>query len=323
MVSDVVQNDMPDSLDLFVRFTTTQGLAESFDPDLSPQMGHTTTASPVFSSFTKSAMDDWPKDLSMFMLGNPADINCMTTQFDGWYETETDEILKEPSPASVALPITKLQMVTDTIKPSSLCPHVLESDGSLLDVGPMGPTPDPLAVQTDEIVRRLRDAILRKPRNSDIALQWSPELEKTCSEFFSPNNLRRFTSLYWLTWYIHWPVIHKSTFDARTTPVTLLAAKTLIGASYSTTPKDRACARAWCDSVEEMVFTDEYFGDSIPNSVLNAACLERRLRALQAAHAMCLYQAWEGSDRGKRRARRHRFGQVVAVGEDTLKFVHM
>jgi hypothetical protein len=89
----------------------------------------------------------------------------------------------------------------------------------------------------------------------------------------------------------------------------------LIGASYSTDPNDRTLAWTLADSVEEIVFTDEYFGDTMGYSVLNAACLERRLRSLQAGHAMCLYQGWEGHDVGKQRARRHRFGQVVAVGD--------
>jgi hypothetical protein len=65
--------------------------------------------------------------------------------------------------------------------------------------------------------------------------------------------------------------------------------------------------------VETVVFADEYFGSATMFSALNAACLERRLRALQAGHAMCIYQTFEGSPVARRRARRSRFNEVVAV----------
>ncbi|OQU99891.1 Fungal specific transcription factor domain-containing protein isoform 2 [Cladophialophora immunda] len=210
-------------------------------------------------------------------------------------------------------------------------PQLLSSHGNIyLDLGLSADSEltvhapldtDPLSPLTHEIVGRLRETISHKPRNSYITLQWSYEVENQCLEFFCPENIRRFVDLYWLTWYIHWPVIHKSTFQISETPCTLIAAMVLIGASYSTIPHDRAIARTYCDGVEEIVFGDEYFGDSTAFSVLNAACLERRLRSLQAAHAMCLFQAWEGAYIAKQRARRHRFGLVVAMARE-LGFAH-
>ena len=172
---------------------------------------------------------------------------------------------------------------------------------------------DPLSEVAEEIVARLNSSILNKAPNSPIRLTPSAALAKRARDFFGPHNLRRFIELYWSTWYTHWPVIHRPTFVSPNIPYTLIAAMALIGASYSVNLEDRCCAKLFCDAVEEMIFGDEYFGDSSFYSVLNAVYINRRLRALQAAHAICLYQFWEGDDRGRRRARKNRYGQVVAV----------
>jgi hypothetical protein len=82
---------------------------------------------------------------------------------------------------------------------------------------------------------------------------------------------------------------------------------------------DNENARNWFDSVEEMAFSDEDFCDNSragsPSQMNFDPCNSRRkVQALQAAYAVCLYQNWEGSDRNKRRIRRYRYSTVVAVG---------
>jgi hypothetical protein len=163
-------------------------------------------------------------------------------------------------------------------------------------------------------VTRLRDGITQKPLSqSTYPRQWSSSLENDCLALFGPSTLRKFTEEYWSTWYIHWPVIHKATFRISTASAALVAAMVLLGASYSPHATTRARARYWADAVEAMVFADEYFGSATVFSALNAACLKERLRALQAGHAMCIYQTFEGNTMARRRARRSRFNEVVAV----------
>ena len=281
VLSDYVRNDTPISLDLLARVTTTHGLAGSFDPDLSPHLGSSPSLIPV--NVLNNCSDDGGGDLCRGSFESTIDLSTDPASM-GWIDT------------------------------SQFCFRVNNNDFTQSFDDQWLLESDCLFAVSQNIVESLGGCVLHKPRNSYIRLQWNDEIERQCLDFFSPNNLRRFVDLYWLTWYIHWPVIHKSTFQISEAPFTLVAAMVLIGASYSTDPDDRAHATLFCDVVEEMVFGDDYFGDSAAFSVLNAACLERRLRSLQAAHAMCLYQAWEGHDTGKRRARRHRFSAVVAVG---------
>lgn len=68
-----------------------------------------------------------------------------------------------------------------------------------------------------------------------------------------------------------------------------------------------------------MAFSDEDFFDnsragSTSPMTFNPSKSRRKVQALQAAYAVCLYQNWEGSDRNKRRIRRYRYSTVIAVG---------
>lgn len=179
---------------------------------------------------------------------------------------------------------------------------------------------DPLTLKAIEIVSRIKEAIILKPRNSAIPFHWSVGVEETCLRFFCPLNLHKFIGLYWISWYPHWPVIHKPTFIASAAPCTLLAAMVLIGASYSTDLADRDNSRMWFNAVEEMIFGDEYFCDS-PEMITECHMQQgtiprRRLQTLQAAHAICLCQVYEGDEVSKRRARHHRCNAVVAVSSE-------
>ena len=295
VLADYMRTDFPISLDLFIRITTTHGLAGSFDPDLSPHIISSTSLDSVsvLDNCSECGVNDLSRSILDPMIQLPADLTSMEWMDNCFTKEDFEERIVNTSQSFQPIDHSDISQRLD--------------EQWLLD-------DDFLFVITQSIVDNVREAVLHKPRNSYISLQWNAEIERQCLEFFSPNSLRRFVDLYWVTWYIHWPVIHKSTFLILAAPCTLVAAMALIGASYSTDAKDRVYARTFCDGVEEMVFADEYFGDSAAYSILNAACLERRLRSLQAAHAMCLYQAWEGHDLAKRRARRHLFSLVVAVG---------
>lgn len=292
--------DIHDSLPLVVRITSTSGLAATFDPDLCLQSGQHPEAAPGWESENLQTTGGPSNQFPNFIFDMPEDLICkdwMKTTLSGFAELDTQHF-------NASLTTESMLRNTTTTEPWSgrETEHATASD--------------PLFEATKEIVGRLNSSIINKAPNSPIRLIPSAALSKCAADFFSPHNLRRFIDRYWSTWYTHWPVIHRPTFVYHKVPYTLIAGMALIGASYSIGTEDRGYAKYFCDAVEEMIFGDEYFGDSSSYSVLNAVYVNRRLRALQAAHAMCLYQFWEGDERGRRRVRKHRFGQVVAVSFD-------
>ncbi|KAJ5457036.1 hypothetical protein N7530_012310 [Penicillium desertorum] len=170
---------------------------------------------------------------------------------------------------------------------------------------------------SNEIMSRLRNEICR--RRSGQAMyphEWSSQVANECFALFGPTSLIKFTQEYWSTWYIHWPAIHRATFRISQAPAALVASMVLLATTYSVDANTRELGRCWGDAVETMVFTDEYFGNATLFSSLNAACLERRLRALQAGLAICVYQTFEGTAISRRRARRSRFNEVVDMGRE-------
>lgn len=185
------------------------------------------------------------------------------------------------------------------------------------------PSPEPLLspeyddtlLVSNEIVSRLKNIIIQKHQSQAMSPQeWNSQLDSECASLFGPSSLMKSTEAYWSTWYIHWPVMHRATFQISRAPAALVASMVLLAASYASDAVTRELARRWADAVETMVFADEYFGSATVFSALNAACFERRLRALQAGHAMCIYQTFEGGPVARRRARRSRFNEVVEVG---------
>ncbi|KAH7080864.1 hypothetical protein FB567DRAFT_114394 [Paraphoma chrysanthemicola] len=170
---------------------------------------------------------------------------------------------------------------------------------------------------SNEIMSRLRDIVCSK-RSGQVMYphEWNSQTADECYTLFGPDSLMRFTEEYWSSWYIHWPAIHRPTFRVSETPATLVASMVVLSTSYSSDVKIRELARCWADIVETMVFTDEFFGSATKYSALNVACLEERLRALQAGLAICVYQVFEGSSIAKRRARRSRFSDIVDMGRE-------
>ncbi|OIW29506.1 hypothetical protein CONLIGDRAFT_680351 [Coniochaeta ligniaria NRRL 30616] len=176
-----------------------------------------------------------------------------------------------------------------------------------------------LAMRTQEIVLGIQDVVQHRSRKSPINITWSPSMKMLCYRFFSPENLERFLLAFWAMWYPNWPVFHKPTFLAARKPGPLLAAMALIGASLTSENTDRDQAMVWADAVEEWVFTDDNFCDGPTDDEFGEDQIEARLDALRAAYAVILFLTWEGAVEQKKRARRVRFSQVIAVAR-SLRF---
>ncbi|KXX81034.1 Zinc finger protein klf1 [Madurella mycetomatis] len=199
--------------------------------------------------------------------------------------------------------------------PSSVTPdHELASWSSWLH--------NPIVIKLQQVVLLIKSMVMAKPNNSSITPTWSFPLEQRCLQFFSPSRFAKFIELYWSVWHPNVNILHRPTFDPENSKPILLAAMALIGACVSPDSIDNEDARVWFNCVEEMVFADDDFCRDIdPPPVSDTASpisvpVRRKLQALQAAYIVCLYQNWEGTDAGKRRIRRHRFGTVVSVARD-------
>ncbi|KAL4890034.1 hypothetical protein BDV59DRAFT_209967 [Aspergillus ambiguus] len=172
-----------------------------------------------------------------------------------------------------------------------------------------------LARPAYEIVQQIKVLSSR----STIMHTWSRQLERDCARFFSPKNLEKFIRIYWASWYPHYPVIHKPTFSIPNAPAHLTAAMAIIGACFSPNSNDRHSAKLWLNSVEEMVFSNRYFGDIILH---DPATVNMRdiVQLLQAAHCVCTFQISEGSQVSRRRIRRQRFNLLVSLARDLNLF---
>ncbi|KAJ5203155.1 hypothetical protein N7449_005234 [Penicillium cf. viridicatum] len=176
----------------------------------------------------------------------------------------------------------------------------------------------PLALKTQEIIDRLKDAVQHKPRNSFITLEWSNLVEQTCLIFFSPPNICKFLRIFWSSWYPNCPIVHRPTFDPLSAPPSLLSSMVIIGACLSPEKNDNQIARAWFNPIEDMVFNDQWLEEDFKTSTWaqNIGGESNRLKSLQAAYFVCLFQNWEGSDISKRRIRRHRYNTLIAIARD-------
>ncbi|KAF7528035.1 hypothetical protein G7054_g10277 [Neopestalotiopsis clavispora] len=169
--------------------------------------------------------------------------------------------------------------------------------------------------KTYEIVAAIRQVSQKKNLKSSMRPTWSSTREVLCYHFFSPDNLERFLLAFWSMWYPNWPVFHKPTFVAAQKPASLLAVMCLIGAFLTSETSDRDQASMWVSEVEEWVFNNDSFGDGNVQQTsdeFELVEIETRLDALRAAYGLVLILNWEGSQEDKNRARRIRFSQVIA-----------
>jgi hypothetical protein len=93
---------------------------------------------------------------------------------------------------------------------------------------------DPLIPKIHDIVVRLKEVVMNKPRNSPISFSWSAPIEQQCSAFFSPSNVRTFLRCYWAIWHPNVNFVHKPTFDPIEAKPCLVGAMVVIGMSYYT-----------------------------------------------------------------------------------------
>ncbi|RBR15653.1 uncharacterized protein FIESC28_07294 [Fusarium coffeatum] len=150
--------------------------------------------------------------------------------------------------------------------------------------------PDPLSIQTHQILLNIKEVVTVKPRNSVVELEWSTVLEQTYMQFFSPRNIRKFLALYWHIWHPNVNFVHRPTFDPAKAKSILVAAMALIGASVSPNEADNEQAKIWFNCVEEMIFTDDDFcNDSMDGQTtpgLEPSANMSKIQALQAAYMM-------------------------------------
>jgi hypothetical protein len=294
------------SLSLFVRTISKCELNWVFDP------GFTLPASPSpcatsFSHAQGSRMPTWglPSPVAMMDAGD-ATASCIWPWSSG-SDDENSPCAYEPyDPDHESARIEAIQptqYLTEASQTWTPSPDHLWPTGY-----------DDCLTVSNDIISRLKNEICRmRPGQAMYPHEWSSHVVNECFALFGPTSLMKFTEEYWSSWYIHWPAMHRATFRISQAPADLVASMVLLATSYSSDANTRELARRWGDAVETMVFTDEYFGSSTLFSSLNAACLERRLRALQAGLAICVYQTFEGSAIARRRARRSRFNEVVDV----------
>lgn len=291
------------SLALFVRCISTFALTGIFDPDFTlPELAlnHATER----SQGQKSRMQTWGLPASVTMM----DACCATTSCI-WHASHILGDEESPAPDDSCSPNNhsdRIEPTRDFVRARALSTPSAESS--------LFPEYDDCLVVSNDIISRLRNELRQKRSSQAVPLQeWNSQLENDCFALFGPCSLKKFTEEYWNTWYVHWPVISRATFQISPESTPFVVSMVLLAASYSPDAATRKTAQYWADAVEVIVFADEYFGSSTMFSTLNAACLERRLRALQAGHAMCIYQTFEGNPIAKRRARQIRFHEVVAV----------
>lgn len=98
---------------------------------------------------------------------------------------------------------------------------------------------DPLVAKIHDIVVRIKEVVMSKPRNSPISLSWTASTEEQCLNFFSPSNIRSCIASYWALWHPNVNFIHKPSFDPAHAKASLVAAMVVIGKtdSKNTTPK--------------------------------------------------------------------------------------
>ncbi|KAE8159759.1 hypothetical protein BDV40DRAFT_314388 [Aspergillus tamarii] len=166
-----------------------------------------------------------------------------------------------------------------------------------------------------QIIHQIRNLA----QDSRIMPTWSAQVEKDCIRFFSPNNVERFIRIYWTAWHPHYPVIHKPTFSITNAPAHLTAAMAVMGACFSQSSNDNHSVKLWLNSVEEMVFSNKYFGDLM---LQDPATINIRdiVQLLQAAYCVCTFQISEGSHISRRRIRRQRFSMLVSLARDLNLF---
>lgn len=172
---------------------------------------------------------------------------------------------------------------------------------------------DPLDSKSRELVESLRDVISNKRNDDIITLEWTMSINKLCTDFFKPSNMRRFLEYFWSLWYPHCPIVHRPLFDPSSASPELLCVMITIGACLSPSEHDNETSRKWLDSVEELIFRQVYFRSDRELFPGHPSQRKDIVQCMQAAYLVSSLQKREGSAEAQARMRRHRHTSMVTV----------
>ncbi|KAH6983190.1 hypothetical protein BKA56DRAFT_671904 [Ilyonectria sp. MPI-CAGE-AT-0026] len=288
----------PLKLSFLAKFTSTRGIANSFD------CGSSTERKQLMLALTPAA----PNDLLTPEIND--DLGLRGSQLQCDFTLEQDMHLTDFEHTATStnwVEWGKDYSPRDPVQESALfqCIGGLREDSI-----------HPLELKMHEIVLGIQEHWQVSSIDSASSPGWTSMTMMLCYRFFSPVNLDRYLVSFWSFWHPNWPVFHKPTFVAAQNPAPLLVAMALIGACLTTNETDRNHAMFWIAAVEEWVFSDANFSeDPIPETDkgFDEVTVRLRLNAIRAAYCVVLLHSWEGGEDQKRRARRTRFTQVIAV----------
>ncbi|KAL4890320.1 hypothetical protein BDV59DRAFT_209800 [Aspergillus ambiguus] len=181
---------------------------------------------------------------------------------------------------------------------------------------------DPLGSKAEEIIERLERIINDRSEESFITIIWDSHTQDLCHTFFTPHNIRRYLGYFWALWYPNCPIVHRPSFDPQNAPVALLSVMIIIGACLSPHADDAEVAKLWLDSVEQIVFTDNHFGEEDLKASTTCVVHEksdwnkRRIECIQMTYLVCSLQKREGSLEAQTRIRRYRHATMVTLARD-------
>lgn len=122
-----------------------------------------------------------------------------------------------------------LSMVLRGVESENETSQESQSDAPFTEIEALNWLDDPISLKTHQIMLLVKDIVTVKPRNSAVTLDWSPSLQQTCLQFFSPANLRKFLGLYWAIWHPNVNFVHRPSFDPASAKPAALATMTLLG----------------------------------------------------------------------------------------------
>lgn len=192
--------------------------------------------------------------------------------------------------------------------------NITSTEGISRDRLDSGPLPDPAKRQLGKIIVQLTDLYITLPKGHHAR---APGVQiKDTDKFLTVSNLKLFIQTYFHHFYPHCPIIHRTTFNPKTTSLRLILAICLAGASYSSLQDVLTWEQSILDLAEEYVFRNPYL-DGLSkgkfNSDANPDNYNAHLQAMQAALIIIFLQNWEGNEPARRRIRTQRFGTIVSV----------
>jgi hypothetical protein len=138
-------------------------------------------------------------------------------------------------------------------------------------------------------------------------------------ELLTHTELDQCVASFFINYHRHCPIIHRPTFQATTVPIALLLGTVALGAMYSPEPVKVAWMKSLLDLMEAYVFSLPGLREEFPGSPSLAVApdeetLHYQFQQFQGAYLFVVVQYFSGNLAARRRARRHRFQTILAVG---------